>query len=62
MRLVIDTRDGAGVQVFQAASKDEMIMKLATAQEHATRKIRDLSKRLKILLKAREAHNAVPRR
>lgn len=39
----IDLGDGAGVQVFQATSMEELVDKLVQAQEHATRKIREMS-------------------
>lgn len=39
----IDLGDGSGVQVFEGRTYEELIDKLATAQEHATRKIRELS-------------------
>lgn len=39
----IDIGDGAGVQVFSAPSKDELLNKLIEAQENASRKIRELS-------------------
>ena len=39
----IDIGDGAGVQVFSAPTKDELLTKLIEAQENATRKIRELS-------------------
>jgi hypothetical protein len=39
----IDIGDGAGVQVFSAPTKDELLAKLIEAQENATRKIRELS-------------------
>ncbi len=42
-RREIDLGDGAGVQVFEGGSYDELIDKLANAQLHATRKIRELS-------------------
>lgn len=42
-RREIDLGDGSGKQVFEGASYDELIDKLATAQEHASRKIRELS-------------------
>jgi len=42
-RRVIDLGDGSGVQVFEAPSPEELIEKLAIAQEHATRKIRELA-------------------
>lgn len=41
---IIDLGDGSGVQVFQADSAEELIDKLAEAQTHATRKIRELNK------------------
>lgn len=43
----IDLGDGSGVQVFRGHSLDELVDKLATAQENATRKIRELSKQAK---------------
>jgi hypothetical protein len=39
----IDVGDGAGVQVFSAPTKDELLEKLIEAQENATRKIRELT-------------------
>lgn len=45
----IDLEDGSGKQVFTADSVDELLDKLADAQKHATRKIRDQEKRLKVL-------------
>jgi hypothetical protein len=39
----IDLGDGAGVQVFEAPSMEELVEKLGKAQEHASRKIRELS-------------------
>ena len=39
----IDLGDGSGVQVFQAESMEELIDKLVTAQENATKKIRELN-------------------
>jgi hypothetical protein len=42
-RREIDLGDGGGVQVFEGASYDEVIDKLAKAQENATRKIRELT-------------------
>jgi hypothetical protein len=42
-RRVIDLGDGSGTQVFEAASPEELIEKLAVAQENATRKIRELT-------------------
>jgi hypothetical protein len=41
----IDLKDGSGVQRFEAATYEELVDKLATAQENATRKIRELSQR-----------------
>jgi hypothetical protein len=43
-RRVIDLGDGSGTQVFEAATPEDLIEKLAEAQVHATRKIRELSK------------------
>lgn len=42
-RREIDLGDGSGVQVFEAPTIEELVDKLATAQEHATRKIRELT-------------------
>lgn len=42
-RRIIDLGDGSGTQVFEAPSMEELVDKLATAQEHATRKIRELA-------------------
>ena len=42
-RREIDLGDGSGVQVFEGSSYDELIDKLANAQLHATRKIKELS-------------------
>jgi hypothetical protein len=39
----IDLGDGSGVQVFEGSSLEELVDKLAKAQEHASRKIRELS-------------------
>lgn len=39
----IDLGDGSGVQVFKAATLEELVDKLAEAQLNATRKIRELS-------------------
>jgi hypothetical protein len=39
-----------GRQVFRAESESEMIAKLREAQRHATRKIRELSTLVKILM------------
>lgn len=41
----IDLGDGSGVQVFKAPTLEELADKLAEAQVHATRKIRELSQR-----------------
>lgn len=46
-RREIDLGDGSGKQVFEAPSMEELIDKLATAQEHATRKIREQAQQLK---------------
>lgn len=43
----IDLGDGAGVQVFEGASLEELVDKLAKAQENATRKIREQNAALK---------------
>lgn len=42
-RRVIDLGDGSGTQVFEGSSPEDLIEKFVTAQEHATRKIRELS-------------------
>jgi len=42
-RREIDLGDGSGKQVFEAESVEELLDKLTEAQEHATRKIRELS-------------------
>lgn len=42
-RREIDLGDGSGRQVFEADTLDGLVDKLASAQEHATRKIRELS-------------------
>src|SRR5437879_3395776 len=39
----IDLGDGSGKQVFRGASYEDLIEKLGKAQEHATRKIRELT-------------------
>lgn len=44
-RRVIDIGDGSGIQVFEAPTQAELIEKLATAQENASRKIRELSQK-----------------
>src|SRR6266705_5063177 len=41
----IDLKDGSGVQKFEADSWEGLVDKLATAQENATKKIRELSAR-----------------
>jgi hypothetical protein len=46
-RKEIDLGDGSGKQVFEAATKDELIDALVKAQENATRKIRELNRRVK---------------
>ena len=43
----IDLGDGSGVQVFRGATPEELLDKLAEAQVHATRKIRELNTALK---------------
>lgn len=40
----IDLKDGSGVQRFEADSWEGLVDKLAQAQEHATRKIREFSR------------------
>jgi len=42
-RRVIDLGDGSGTQVFEGATPEELIEKLAEAQVNATRKIRELA-------------------
>jgi hypothetical protein len=44
-RREIDLGDGSGKQVFEAESIESLVDKLAQAQEHATRKIRELSQK-----------------
>lgn len=44
----IDLKDGSGVQHFEAETWEGLVDKLATAQENATRKIRELSQRPKV--------------
>src|SRR5215472_8244458 len=44
---VIDLGDGSGVQKFTADSMEELVDKLARAQEHATRKIREQARQIK---------------
>jgi len=48
-RRVIDLKDGSGVQVFEAETHEELTEKLAVAQENATRKIQELSQKVKEL-------------
>lgn len=43
----IDLGDGAGVQIFQGKTMEELVDKLATAQEHASRKIREQQAQLR---------------
>lgn len=43
----IDLGDGSGVQVFEGKSMEELIDKLAKAQENATRKIREQAAQIK---------------
>jgi hypothetical protein len=43
----IDLGDGAGVQVFEGATLEELVDKLAKAQENATRKIREQAAAIK---------------
>jgi hypothetical protein len=43
-RRTIDLGDGSGVQVFEADTAEDLIDKLAKAQENATRKIRELNR------------------
>lgn len=44
---VIDLGDGSPPQVFRAATKDELIEKIASAQANASRRIRELKNQLK---------------
>lgn len=44
---VIDLGDGSGVQVFEAPTMEELVEKLAKAQENATRKIREQAAQLR---------------
>jgi hypothetical protein len=46
-RRVIDLGDGSGTQIFEAPSMEELVEKLATAQTHATRKIREQAAAIK---------------
>jgi hypothetical protein len=48
-RTEIDLGDGSGKQVFEAPSEAELIDKLAEAQKHATKKIREQAAELKTL-------------
>jgi len=43
----IDLNDGSGVQSFKDVTKNGLIAKLTKAQEHATHKIKDLSRQVK---------------
>lgn len=43
----IDLGDGAGVQVFEGKTMEELVDNLAKAQEHATRKIREQAAAIK---------------
>jgi hypothetical protein len=54
---VIDLGDGSGTQVFRGKSMEELIDKLATAQENATRKIRELSTAQKAAIKQVEEND-----
>jgi hypothetical protein len=47
-RKEIDLGDGSGVQVFEGADWKEVAEKLATAQMHATKKIREQNKVIKV--------------
>lgn len=49
VKVEIDLQDGGGVQVFKAASHEELVEKLRIAQENATRKIRQQNEQLKNL-------------
>ena len=44
---VIDLGDGSGIQRFEADTMEELVDKLAKAQEHATRKIREQARQIK---------------
>lgn len=46
-RKEIDSGEGAGVQVFEADNLEDLVEKLAKAQEHASKKIRELSSQVK---------------
>src|SRR6266568_7729436 len=46
-RREIDLGDGSGTQVFEGETLEELVDKLADAQKHATRKIRDLNRQAK---------------
>lgn len=48
-KVEIDLEDGGGVQVFKAATQDELVEKLRVAQANATRKIRQQNEQLKTL-------------
>lgn len=46
-RKEIDLGDGSGVQVFEGDTLEELVDKLADAQKHATKKIRELNAKVK---------------
>ena len=46
-RVEIDIGENAGIQIFSGKDTSELIGKLAVAQFHATRKIRDLNRNVK---------------
>jgi hypothetical protein len=50
----IDLGDGSGKQVFEGATQDELIDKLAEAQKHATAKIREQNRALKLAPKPQQ--------
>jgi hypothetical protein len=54
---VIDLGDGSGTQVFRGKTMEELIDKLASAQENATRKIRELSATQKAAIKQVEEND-----
>jgi 16S rRNA G966 N2-methylase RsmD len=45
----IDLQDGSGVQVFEAESPEQLVDILVESQRHATKKIREQSRRIKAL-------------
>lgn len=47
MKIKIKGENGAGDQVFEADTDQELIANLVTAHENATRKIRELSQTLR---------------